>query len=106
MNDLIKFSLSIELKNYAGTQELAGIGNPKNKPFFILNGNIILEFKTNFPPELFSKHCIIPAMFNENDLSRLLARSQTSLYEFSPVHLANLILTSDSLMNDVIKSEF
>ena len=53
LNDLIKFSLSIELKNYAATQELAGIGNPKNKPFFILNGNLILEFKKKLPADLF-----------------------------------------------------
>jgi len=105
LNDLIKFSLSIELKNYAATQELAGIGNPRNKPFFILNGNVILEFKKKLPVELFSKNCIVPAMFDEDSLSKILVRSQTSLYEFSPVHLANLLLTSDSLMNDVIRNK-
>ena len=104
-DDLIKFSFSIELKNYAGTLELAGIGNPKNKPFLILSGNVILEFKRNCPIAVFTKHCIVPAMFNENDLSKVLVSAQTSLYEFSPMHLANLMLTSNSMMNELISAE-
>jgi hypothetical protein len=104
-NDLIKFSSSIELKNYAGAQELAGTGNPKNKPFFIFSGNVILEFNRNCPHEIFSKQYIIPSMFNEKDLSKVLARSQTSLYEFSPTHLAELIFTSDSMLKEVMRNE-
>jgi ATP:ADP antiporter, AAA family len=104
-NALIKFSSAIELKNYSGAQELAGIGNPKNKPFFIFSGNVILEFNRNCPHAVFSKHYIIPSMFNDSDLSKVLARSQTSLYEFSPMHLVELIFTSDAILNEVMSNE-
>jgi hypothetical protein len=105
LNDLVEFSYSIHYKKLNGTNELAGIGNSKNKPFFILNGNIIFEFKNNFPDEILSKNCIVPELFNANSVSKILFRSQTSLYEFSPVHFANLILASDSLINDVLENE-
>jgi hypothetical protein len=100
-DDLIRFSF--EFKKCNGLQELNFIGSQNNKPYFILNGNIIYEFKNNFSQELFPRNCILPSTYNEIGLSKLLIHSQTTLYEFSLEYLANLMLTSDSLINDILK---
>jgi hypothetical protein len=103
LNDLVRFSFSFEFKKCNSLQELNFINSHNNKPYFILNGNIIYEFKNNFSPELFRENFILPSMYNESGLSNVLIHSQTTLYEFSLDYLTNLILTSDSLMNDILK---
>jgi hypothetical protein len=104
-NDLIRLLASVELKNLTGFQEIAPGAYKENKVLFILNGNVVLEYRNEFPNGIFSKHCITPHMLNENKLSKLFIRSQVSLYELSPLQLANLLLTSDSLMSDVLRNE-
>jgi hypothetical protein len=96
-NDLVRLVLSMEPKT-GGNRDIAGMGDVQNKPWFIIDGELVMEFKGVIPTAVYHDNYITPGMFAEDRINKVLVHASTKMYEISGARLADLALASDALV--------
>jgi hypothetical protein len=104
-NDLANLVRSIDVKD-SGQLKIDINDKGKHKPYFITEGKLKIFYHGETPKEIFTKGFIGPLTFGNNKVRQIVVTTKERIYSIPQNDIANLILSSETLMNYIDKRKF
>jgi hypothetical protein len=102
VNNLLAFCLHFEQKRSLDLMELVSIEKQRNFLYFTVKGNTVYEFNKIFPDALVGGEVILPDVFGDNKLRKILLSKDSSFFQVSRTEFTEFFISSNQLMNTVL----